>query len=257
MKSWTPDASQHFESWLGGVRRSVAGDPSVDPEDVAQDLRAHVHAELEAAPEPVTMGELERVLVSLGTPAQWNGVAKEAPKERWYLRTERNVMTTIRSAQQRIAAGWGMPLLLGVLTAVGLIGFYDGGIVLVGLAYFFARSIVTYAPESLAGRQRWFVYAPLALGAASLTAVVLNFPLMLELEPRRPLHDTGFSSASMGILGLWWIFVGFVAAREVKRVRTLLKPFADGFDTSHARVLMLVGAAFVIAAAIDRFPRYF
>ena len=257
MKSWTPDASQHFESWLGGVRRSVAGDPSVDPEDVAQDLRAHVHAELEAAPEPVTMGELERVLVSLGTPAQWSVTAKDAPKVRWHLRMERDVMAGIRAAQQRIAAGWGMPLLLGLLTAVGLIGFYDGGVVLVGLAYFFARSIVTYAPGSLAGRQRWFVYAPLALGAGSLTALVLGFPIALEIGPRAPHGVSSLTSQAIWVLGLWWIFVGFIAGREIKRVQVALKPFADGFDRTHARMLMLIGAAFLIAATVDLFPRNF
>ena len=48
----------------------------MDPEDVAQDLRAHVHAELQEVPEPVTVGALERVLDSLGTPAQWSVTTK-------------------------------------------------------------------------------------------------------------------------------------------------------------------------------------
>ena len=38
MKTWTPDASEYFESWLGRVRLSVAGDPRVDADDVAADL---------------------------------------------------------------------------------------------------------------------------------------------------------------------------------------------------------------------------
>ena len=257
MKSWTPDASQHFETWLGRVRTSVAGDPTIDPEDVAQDLRAHVHAELAAAPEPVTLGELDRVLTSLGPPTQWTESARALPKERWHLRMERDVMAGVRATQQRIAAGWGMPLLLGLLTAVGLIGFYDGGIVLVAIAYFFARSVVTYAPGSLEGRQRWFVYAPLALGAGSLTALVLGFPVALEIGPR-PIHGVvSMTSQGIWVVGLWWIVVGFIAGREIKRVRTALKPFADGFDRTHARMLMLIGAAFLIAATIDLFPRYF
>jgi hypothetical protein len=257
MKSWTPDASQHFESWLGRVRTSVAGDPTIDPDDVAQDLRAHVHAELAAAPEPVTIGELDRVLTSLGPPTQWTDAVNEGRKERWHLRMERDVMSIIRSMQQRIAAGWGMPLLLGLLTAVGLLSFYDGGIVLVGLAYFFARSIVTYAPVSLVGRQRWFVYAPLALGAGSLTALVLGFPLALEIGPSHRHGITSLTSQAIWVVGLWWIVVGFIAGREIKRVQIALKPFADGFDRTHARMLMLIGVAFMLAATIDLLPRFF
>ena len=254
MKSWTPDASQHFETWLGRVRTSVAGDPSVDPEDVAQDLRAHVHAELALAPEPVTVGELERVLVSLGAPTEWSDMAKAAPKERFHVRFERDVVAGVREMQRRIAAGWGMPLLLGLLTVVGVLTFYSGGVVLVAIAYFFARSIVTYDPASLAGRQRWFVYAPLALGAGGLTTLVLLFPVSMEIGVVRGPHGSYSMSGLIWVLGLWWLFVGFIAGREVKRVQTLLKPFADSFDKSHARVLMLVGAAFTIAATIDLFP---
>lgn len=251
MKSWTPDASQYFETWLGRIRTSVAGDPTVDPEDVAQDLRAHVHAELAAAPEPVTMGELARVLESLGTPAEWNVTAKDQPKERLHVRFERDVVAGVREIQKRVAADLGMPLLVGVVTVAGMVTFYDGGILLVLLAYFVARSKVTYAPETVTGRKRWLVYAPLAIGAGSLTALVLFFPTMLKDGP----SGGYFRAEDMWVLGLWWLFVGFVAAREVRRVRTLLKPFADGFERSHARMVMLVGAALMIAATVALFPR--
>lgn len=253
MKSWTPDASQYFESWLGRARTSVAGDPTVDPEDVAQDLRAHVHAELAASPEPVTMGELARVLDSLGTPAEWNVTAKDVPKERLHVRLERDVVAGVREIQKRIAADLGMPLLVGLVTFAGMLTFYDGGIFLVLLAYFVARSQVTYAPETVVGRKRWLVYAPLAIGAGSLTALVLFFPLLLKDGP----SGGFFNAADMWMLGLWWIFVGFVAAREVKRVRTLLKPFAEGFERSHARMVMLIGTALVIAATVALFPRFY
>jgi hypothetical protein len=249
MKTWTPDASEHFETWLGRVRTSVSGDPTVDPDDVAQDLRAHVHAELEAVPEPVTVGELERVLDSLGTPAQWSVTTKEQPKERLHVRLERDVVEGIRVIQKRLASDWGSPLLLGIITLAGMLTLYDGGVIFLMLAYFVARSQVTYAPETVVGRKRWPVYTPLAIGAGALTTLLLFFPLILDRG--RP-----FQAGDMWVLGLWWMFVGFVAAREVKRVRALLKPFADGFDRTHARMLMLLGVAIVIAATLALFPRW-
>jgi hypothetical protein len=255
MKSWTSDASEHFEHWLGRVRTSMAGDPSVDADDVAQDLRAHVHAELAAGPEPVTVGELQRVLESLGTPAQWIVNGKEPSKERLHVRLERNVAELLRDAQKRVAGDWGVPLLLGVVTSGGLLTLYDGpGILLLALAYFVARAQVTHAPDAVTGRRRWLVLLPIALGAASLTAIVLYFPMMLEPGWARSPHSS-FSAAEMWWIGLWWMFVAYVAGREVKRVRALLKPFADGFERTHARMLMLLGAALMIAATIALFPR--
>jgi hypothetical protein len=55
------------------------------------------------------------------------------------------------------------------------------------------------------------------------------------------------------MLGAWWIIVGFVAAREPRRVRAVLRPFADGFEASHGKMLMLLGAAFLIASTVVMF----
>ena len=49
---------------------------------------------------------------------------------------------------------------------------------------------------------------------------------------------------------MWWILVGIVAAREPKHVRSALKPFAETFDTTHGRMLSLIGLAFLIASTI-------
>ena len=98
MKTWTPDASTHFEAWLGRARLSVACDPTVDADDIAQDLRAHVHAELEAVPEPVTVGALERVLDSLGNPTQWSDSTKPAP------RSHRRLVSAARDRRGRRVA---------------------------------------------------------------------------------------------------------------------------------------------------------
>ena len=123
MKTWTPDASEYFESWLGRMRLSVAGDPRVDANDVAEDLRAHVHAELAASEEPVTVCALERVLDSLGNPAQWdNGSAAGAPQPKrsrgdW---VQRNVLDGLSEFQARLGGDLGMPVVLLVLTVLGL-----------------------------------------------------------------------------------------------------------------------------------------
>ena len=244
MKTWTPDASAHFEAWLGRVRLSVAGDPTVDAEDVAHDLRAHVHAELAEIPEPVTVGALERVLDSLGNPSQWSDPVKPGESsEAWF---QRNVAGVVTEWQQKLAGDWGLPVLLLVVTLIAIPTFNWIGVPLLLFAYFVARSHVTYAPQMVVGRKRWMVYFPLAIGAGVLTGLVLGFPLTFR-GLRSGYADT---FETLWVLGSWWVLVGILAAREPKRVRVALKPFADAFDASHGRMLALIGGAFLIASSV-------
>jgi hypothetical protein len=242
MKTWMPDASEHFEAWLGTVKRTVASDPTLNPDDIAQDLRAHVHAELETAPEPVTVGAVDQVLASLGNPTQWSDAVRP-PKETtagWF---QRNVVDMLTEWQKRLAGDAGMPVLLLVLTLVAIPTFDHIGIFLLAFAYFVARAQVTYAPGPLTGRRKWMVYLPLAIGCGVLAGIVLGFPLILQGDGIRPFEG-------MWALGCWWVLVGIVAAREPKAVRAALKPFADTFDSSHARLISLIGAALLIASSV-------
>ena len=254
MKSWTPDAADFFEAWLGRVRTSVAVDPRVDPDDVAQDLRAHVNAELSSAAEPVTISELSRVLDSLGQPAQWGDAAAPAlpaPRARtdWF---QRNVAEVLTGWQKRLGGDLGLPALLLPLTLLGTWGFEDGGFVLLAVAYFVARGQVMYVPDALVGRKRFLVYLPLALGSGTLVGLVLGFPLTFGRGV-----SFGHPFGMLWIVGLWWIFVGFVAGREPRRVRAILRPFADGFDVTHGRMLSLLGAAFLIISIVVSFDGRF
>ena len=241
MKTWTPDASEHFESWLGRVRLSVAGDPSLNADDITQDLRAHVHAELEAAPEPVTRGALERVLDSLGNPTQWNDTLRH-PDESTNAWFRRHVTDIITEWQQKLAGDWGSPVLLAVLTLVAIPRFDTIGVPLLLFAYFAARAQVVYAPQQVIGRKRWLVYLPLAIGTGVFAGLVLAFPIVFE-GADRPFEK-------IWVLGGWWIVVGMLAAREPKRVRAALRPFADDFDATHGRLLSLLGAALLIASSV-------
>jgi hypothetical protein len=239
MKTWTPDASQHFEAWLGRVRTSVARDPSLNAEDIAQDLRAHVHAELEAVAEPVTVGALETVLASLGTPPQWGDTVKEArPTVKFY----EGAGDKVTEWQELLAGEWGMPVLLFVLTLIAMPTFDTIGVPLLAVAYLVARSKAVYAPRDLVGVKKWIVYLPLAVGSGVLAGLVLGFPIIVG--------NTNDRFQTLWILGLWWVIVGLLTAREPRHVQTALQPFANGFDASHGRMLSLIGAGFVVAGTV-------
>ena len=260
MKSWTPDASDHFENWLGRVRQSVAADPALNPDDITQDLRAHVHAELETMSEPVTIGALDLVLQGLGNPSQWTDAAVKAGPGatgrgvRSYLnRANDNVGIVITDTQKALAGDWGMPVLLAMLTLLAIPTFGDGGVVLLAFAYFVARAQVQYAPHKLMGRSKWLVYFPLAIGAGWLAGIVLAFPVLLQVGNYRGVRVVSYWNTQFSILwtlGLWWVFVGLVTAREPKRVQAALRPFADGFEATHGRFLAYLGGAFMVLSTI-------
>lgn len=254
MKTWTPDASEHFESWLGRVRLSVAGDPSINPDDVAQDLRAHVHAELETLEEPVTVTALDRVLDGLGNPAQWTDAASPAAPASKAAWMQRSVVDAITASQKALAGDWGMPIMIAAVTLFSLPVFDDGGAFVLACMYFIARSHVTHAPQTLTGRRKWLIYLPLAIGAGLLAGLVLAFPVLLTTGTFRGTRVFGnFWQMQFQLLwsvGAWWVVVGFLTAREPKRVQSALRPFADGFAPTHGRLLMMIGAALLITSTV-------
>ena len=246
MKNWTPEASQHFDSWLGRVKRSVAGDPGINPEDVAQDLRAHVHAELASMPEPVTVGALDQVLQGLGNPAQWtDGTAPASPGLRARLHDDMGAV--LSDCQKALAGDWGLPVLIALLTLFSLPVIDDGGAFVVALMYFIARAQIVHAPNRLAGNQKYLVYFPLAIGSGLLTGAVLAFPMLLAGGGFRGI---GPQYQLLWSMGAWWIILGFVASREAKRVQSALRPFAGWFEATHAKFLMFLGAALLILSTV-------
>jgi hypothetical protein len=257
MKSWNPDASERFEVWLGRVRRSVTADPSVDADDITQDLRAHVHAELEALPEPVTVGALDRVLEGLGNPSQWTDTAEPIAAGTRRQRVRRrlnyyadNLGELVTESQRALAGEWGLPVVLAVLTLTSF--FVDAGLMLFAFTYFVARAQFRFAPGRLTGRTKWLMSIPLAIGAGVLAGLVLAFPAILNFG------NSGHYTTShwrvqiqtLWALGLWWIVLGVLTMREPKRVQSALRPFADSFEPSHGRFLAYVGAALLIFSTV-------
>ena len=249
MKNWTPEASQHFDSWLGRVKRSVAGDPGINADDVAQDLRAHVYAELETMTEPVTVGALERVLEGLGNPAQWTDGAAVTQNRLSNFSFRMNVSEAIADGQKALAGDWGLPILVAALTLFSLPFIDDGGAFIVALMYFIARAQVVHAPNRLTGNQKYLVYFPLAMGAGLLTGIVLAFPLLMTGPAIRGV-PLGPNYELLWAMGAWWVILGYVSGREAKRVQSALRPFANWFEATHAKLLMALGAAFLILSTV-------
>jgi hypothetical protein len=236
--NWTPEASARFESYKGRVRLAVAGNPGVDPDDVLQDIQAHVQAELGASGEPITIGALDRVLDGLGSPSQWDAVdappsASGASFRDWVRRS-----TTLW--HQRLSGDWGGPVLVAVLTVVALDSFQTIGLPLLALCYVIGRGMLARRTD-LTGPPRWLAAAPVVAAAALLIGAVVAFPILIDGNgPRVPLMALGF----------WWILLGYAVAREPRPVRAALYPLAEWFEPTHGRLLTALGIAMVVLGIV-------
>jgi hypothetical protein len=258
----TADAQKCLDAYLGEMRASLAGCPSVDSSDVERDVMEHIDNSLSEAPTPVDSPALDAVLDQLGSPSQW--IPEEELSWGRKLRFEaRRVLTRLYSGPEDFRLAY---LSIGLFALAILLTTADAGsawvLICVGFSFLFARAAL--AAESASqqlGAQRWLlypvlilVYVPLALGLLLWTVgptPPLADLLHGEVEPlgRFPFemlaaHLTVTSTA------LWWLLLGLVVWRWPALARNTFHPFADGFGGRHGVLLGLVGLLILAVAVV-------
>jgi hypothetical protein len=232
MKHWMPDASERLESYKGRVRVAVAGNPTVNADEVLQDIQAHIDAELGAGSGTVTLGALEGVLESLGSPSQWEDAAADTSAD------ADGVFEQARRFgakwQTRLAGEWGAPVLLALVTLIGLFTLDSIGVLLLAFAYFMGRGVLRHASPPLTGSRRLMALAPVALISALIVGMAVATPILISGRKQ--------TTSTLLALGSWWVLLGFAASREPARVRAGLYPLADWFEPTHGRLLIFIGA---------------
>jgi len=75
----TPEAQARLDEYLAGLRAALAGCHTVDPDEIEQDVCAHIAAEFPPSFGPVSKLDLEPVLARLGSPEQWVPAEERSP----------------------------------------------------------------------------------------------------------------------------------------------------------------------------------
>jgi hypothetical protein len=247
MVTLSADAQGHLDRYLKQVKAALRAHPSVDACEIERDVLGHIDAELADQPQPISATSLGEVLERLGAPDAW------VPPD----------------SRARTAVGrWTLYLALGstpVLLAAGTILLLGGPMfwpldtAMVIASFLLARvSLELLADrDEPAGAWRWLIYPPLLLVYVVFAVVVLAWPaapvvLASENAPDRwlsmPLWVAVASAAALAV-GVWWLFLGFVAARFPDAVRAAFRPFADRFEPHHARKVVVGGALLITFAA--------
>lgn len=178
----TAAAEVRLGAYLGQVRAVLARTPGVSADEIAADIREHVEHELEAAPKPVGLGDLEAVLARLGPPAGWvpssRGAAPAAPAFPgvWVYLKDR-----VRAARQALWRGpedWRLAYLaFGLFT----LGVFTGPFFPLFLvpSYLLARAGMATAKDrgiELGAGRKWLLYPPVALVSTVLLLAVVAVP---------------------------------------------------------------------------------
>ena len=225
---WTPDAVQRLDEYLDETRRQLSAETGIDHDEVIDDLRAHVHAELRDVRTPVTRDALERVLHTLGSPAE----------------PRRDAASSFRE--------WTPALMVFGLFATGILLFaYVPYLVI--LSAIVARAVVAREGSTeTSGGKVWLILPPLVLIWTMIVGAVLSgpfFPAGEILVRRAGGTATPAVLAALGIvLGMWWLLLAGLVAAARRGVSWFFRPLPLNVPMI-ARLLATAGAVVAVIAA--------
>lgn len=176
---FTPEADARFTEYLAHARAALAGCDELSPDDVEQDIRAHVAAEFPPGCGWVRLDQLEPVLARLGRPEQWvsdGGPSTWRRGVNWVRARPAAVRRRVRDVAAQFRTGtddWRLAYLtFGTFLAAIIV--FPLAVVLLPVSYILGRAALSMARErgTPLGSQRWLVYPPL---------VIVSLPLLVGL----------------------------------------------------------------------------
>ena len=257
MIDFTPDAKRRFDEYLQRMRMTLRGSRSIEPDEVEQNVVEHVELALAGSPSPVGPERLDTVLEQLG------------PPERWLPDDERSMW---RKAMDRVMAGpedWRLAYASLGITALMIVTFPIGGILLLVPAFLLSRAVVALVEERSEplGPRKWLVLPPIVFALVLVCAIALIAPAagIGALLSEVGLRDLGFDYDNrydrgrlfLGTLsmatGAWWIVLSGVFAMLMRPFRALFAPVTSGLRRGHALVLTIAGLVIAAIGAVLAF----
>ena len=243
MINLTDNAKKHLDNYLQQVRTCLKDCPTVDADEVEQNIKEHIESELQGSLEPVSFDALDDILLFADSAA----------------------LETMKLAY----LSFGL-LVVGFMLSRLLLPLLILASFIVSRA---ALSANNYRIEVKA--QKWLIYPSLIIVYLVLLCFFLGLPLLglipLAYDWEHTIRatykigdDTPYwlaaCSVFVALIGLWWLIHGVVFLARPNIPKVLFRPFADGFNRRWALVLLCVGFAllvFSLASLYLVYGRYF
>ena len=273
--AFTPEAQQALDRYLARVNAVLRVHPSVNANEVEQEIRAHIEAALSAAPAPITASALDGVIQRLGNPSQW------IPDEALPAWCRPLVRFRFGSEDWRAAYLTFALFVAGMVTSALAIRTYwtaTGAemLVLVGLRTSLLAAVLLLASVLLARAtltllvargepvytRRWLVYPPLtvAYGVMAVAVFVLPpAPMLMAADPTFRSEAVAWFPEPFPLrlpllvavaTGAWWATLGAAAARCRSVVHSVFWPFIGWFDRRHGIRIACVGLTIAAFAGV-------
>ena len=234
MINLTDNAKKHLDNYLQQVRTCLKDCPTVDADEVEQNIKEHIESELQGSTEPVSFDTLDDVLKRLGSPQQW------LPEEEisWWRKT----ILRLRTGPE----DWRLAYISFGLLILGFV-ILPSFIVLIPASFIVARAALSEAadPHDLKA-QKWLIYPPLIIVYLFLAFWLLAWPFMslailadgvestkeVDLFPWNVNDpDLAFWPVALVFIvagtGLWWLILGLVHKKKPALLQAVFRPFAD------------------------------
>jgi hypothetical protein len=265
----TPEAAARFAEYLAHARTALDGCAELSPDEVEDDIRAHIAAEFPAGTGWVRLDQLEAVLARLGTPEQWVSDAGRSSWRRsvdWVKTGPGAVRRRVRDAASKLRHGpddWRLAYLTFGTLLLGAI-IFPLLVVLLPVSYILGRAAVSLARERNVplGPQRWLVYPPLVVVSLPLLIGLLVWPIPIAVEagedvwrayrgdiqewlglPRDFSEVLVYTYFIAGAMSLWGTVVGLVFWSFPRLPANLFTPFFSNGGRRFGQLLALLGGA--------------
>jgi hypothetical protein len=242
----TPDARMRFDDYLRRIRAALSGTRAVEPAEVEQNVIEHVEVALAGVPAPIGSEPLRAVLEQLGPPERW---LPEEEQPLW-----RRMMGKLTNGPE----DWRLAYLSFAVTAVMLLFFPVGGVVLLPIAFLMSRAVVQLVQEKgeTLGARAWLVVPPIAIAFLLFLAAVLfgmaALPVALAEEEgwdvlglRHPTDRADWLRMFVGLIalsgGVWWVVLSGLFALLFRPIRWLFAPILNKLRRVHFLWLTAIG----------------
>ncbi len=165
MVTLSDGAQKALDEYLRQTRIYLQGAPSVDADEVEQNIAEHIENELRDAPEPVELETLDAVLKKLGRPRQW---VPEDELPEW-----RKLILRLRTGPD----DWRLVYLSFSLLVLAFV-LPRAFLILVLASFLASRAALAATSEGpLPKPQKWLLYPPLVVTNVVILWILLGLPL--------------------------------------------------------------------------------